>query len=232
MSTTPDRSVALGYSGVETGKDLPTIFEIEIGKTSIGADISFLSQFEGEREHLYPPLTHLQIVGTPRLELHNGQPLSIVCMQLTVNQRFKTVEQAERSRKDSLVQLASQLLSAVQHWVHQKGLLERLGPHIVCMRAALQDEVDATEVRTVNDKTELVKAFERIIDTSKDQRNLIAEALWTEGEEARAQGDSSSSGTFSAGNGSRCSPVRRLQGAPGPRDCDAAAPAPGARGRE
>ena len=57
MSTTPDRSVALGYSGVETGKDLPTIFEIEIGKTSIGADISFLSHFEGEREYLYPPLT-------------------------------------------------------------------------------------------------------------------------------------------------------------------------------
>jgi len=58
MSTTPDRNMALGYwGGVETGKDLPTIFAIEIGKMSIGADISFLSHFEGEREYLYPPLT-------------------------------------------------------------------------------------------------------------------------------------------------------------------------------
>jgi len=118
MSTTPDRSVALGYSGAETGKDLPTIFEIEIGKASIGADISFLSQFEGEREYLYPPLTHLQIVGMPRLETHNGQPLPIVRMQLTVNQRSKTVEQAERSRKDSLGQLVSELASAPRHWAH------------------------------------------------------------------------------------------------------------------
>jgi len=189
MSTTPDRSVALGYSGVETGKDLPTIFEIEIGKTSIGADISFLSQFEGEREYLYPPLTHLQIVGMPRLELHNGKQLSIVRMELTVNQRSKTVEQAERSRKDSLGQLASELLSAVRHWVHQNGLLERLGPHIARMRAALQAEVDAAEVRTVNDNSGLVTVFECIINTSEEHRILIAEALWTEGEASQAQGE-------------------------------------------
>ena len=33
------------------------------GKTSLGADISWLSQFAGEREMLFPPRTHLQIVG-------------------------------------------------------------------------------------------------------------------------------------------------------------------------
>ena len=56
MSTSPDRAVALGYAGVEKGKDLPTLFEIEIGKTSIGADISPFSQFEAEKEFLYSPL--------------------------------------------------------------------------------------------------------------------------------------------------------------------------------
>ena len=66
-------------------------FEIEVGKTSIGADISWLSQFEGEKEFCYAPLTHLQLVGTPRLEQHNGKTLSIVRLRLTVNQRSKTV---------------------------------------------------------------------------------------------------------------------------------------------
>jgi hypothetical protein len=59
MSATPDRSVALGFSGVNRGEDLPTLFEIEVGKTSIGADISWLSQFEEEREYCLPSRTDL-----------------------------------------------------------------------------------------------------------------------------------------------------------------------------
>jgi len=56
------------------------------------------------------------------------------------------------------------------------------------MRTTLQAEVDAVEVRTVNDNSGLVTVFERIINTSEEHRILIAEALWTEGEAARAQG--------------------------------------------
>ena len=50
MSTSPNRDVALGYSGILKNKDVPTLFEIEVGKTSIGADVSMLSQFEAEKE--------------------------------------------------------------------------------------------------------------------------------------------------------------------------------------
>ena len=81
MSTSPDRDVAIGYSGVEKDKDLPTLFEIEIGKTSIGADISTLSQFEAEQEFLYAPLTYVQIIGTPCVSSHKGRDLS-VCLSL------------------------------------------------------------------------------------------------------------------------------------------------------
>jgi hypothetical protein len=58
-------------------------FEIKVGKTSIGADISVFSQFEDEKEYLYAPLTHLQLLGKPRLEDHNGKQLSVLSMQLT-----------------------------------------------------------------------------------------------------------------------------------------------------
>jgi len=46
------------------------------GKTSLGADISWLSQFAGEREMLFPPRTHLQIVGA-----HSQKVLSVVTLQ-------------------------------------------------------------------------------------------------------------------------------------------------------
>jgi len=189
MSTTPDRSVALGYSGVEIGEDLPTIFEIEVGAASIGADISWLSQFAGEKEFLYAPLTHLQIVGTPRLEIHNGNQLSIVRMQLTVNQKSKTIEQTERSRKDSLGQLAHELQSVVRYWAHQNKLLECLGAQMTRMRSALQTEVDDAEAHIVNNNSGLATVFERIINTSEEHRIIIAEMVWTEGKVAKARGE-------------------------------------------
>ena len=60
----PRREVAIGYSGVDTGKVLPTLFEIKVGKTSVAANISWLSQL-GEKEYLFGPLTNLQVVGQP-----------------------------------------------------------------------------------------------------------------------------------------------------------------------
>ena len=73
MSTSPDREVAIGYSGVDTGKELPTVFVIKVGKTSVAADISWLSQFEDEKEFLFGPLTHLQVVGQPEFLEHAGK---------------------------------------------------------------------------------------------------------------------------------------------------------------
>ncbi len=84
MSTSPCREVAIGYSGVERGKALPTLFEIEVNKTAIGARISFLSQFESEEEYLFGPFTHLQVVGEPEVVVHEGQEMSVVRLQLTV----------------------------------------------------------------------------------------------------------------------------------------------------
>jgi hypothetical protein len=58
ISTTPNRAVALGYAmAYRHTQELTTLFEIEVGKTSVGADISPFSQFEEEKEFLYPPLT-------------------------------------------------------------------------------------------------------------------------------------------------------------------------------
>jgi hypothetical protein len=122
MSTTPKREVALGYSGLATGKELPTLFEIAVDKFSTGASIAFLSQFEGEEEILYAPLTYLEIIAPPKVEPHGGKELSVVRLQITVNQKTATVEQVERSRCVFLKELANNLAWEARHWVNTNQL--------------------------------------------------------------------------------------------------------------
>ena len=164
-------------------------FEILVGKTSIGADISWLSQFEEEQEFCYKPLTHLLLVGEKRLEEHNGKQLSILQMKLTVNQRSKTVEQAEVARKDFLTQLASSLEWDVRHWAKRQELLERLAPEIADMRAALQAVVAEVEASKLNDNEHFGAVFGRVIEVSEEKRQELAEAVWQDGEAARGRGE-------------------------------------------
>ena len=164
-------------------------FEILVGKTSIGADISWLSQFFGEKEFCYKPLTHLQLVVEARLEEHNGKQLSILQMKLTVNQRSKTVEQAEVARKDFLTQLASSLEWDVRHWAKRQELLERLAPEIADMRAALQAVVAEVEASKLNDNEHFGTVFGRVIEVSEEKRQEVAEAVWQDGEAARGRGE-------------------------------------------
>ena len=164
-------------------------FEILVGKTSIGADISWLSQFEEEQEFCYKPLTHLQLVVEARLEEHNGKQLSILQMKLTVNQRSKTVEQAEVARKDFLTQLASSLEWDVRHWAKRQELLERLAPEIADMRAALQAVVAEVEASKLNDNKQFGTVFGRVIEVSEEKRQELAESVWQDGEAARGRGE-------------------------------------------
>jgi hypothetical protein len=102
--------------------DVRVRFEIEVGKTSIGADISAFSQFEGEKEYLFAPLTHLQLVGTPHVDDSLGQDrkVSVLRMRLTVNQRIQTIKQIERTRLDGL-----EYLSASLEWEVSLAFYER-----------------------------------------------------------------------------------------------------------
>ena len=60
MSTTTDRAVAMQYAA-SGGRGL--VFEIQQGMIDRGADIGWLSQFPGEEEILYGPLTGLEVCG-------------------------------------------------------------------------------------------------------------------------------------------------------------------------
>jgi hypothetical protein len=65
VSTSTDRTVATSYVG---GKEMPILFEFEVGDVDRGASLSFLSQYPNESEILIPPLSYLEVTGEPFLE--------------------------------------------------------------------------------------------------------------------------------------------------------------------
>ena len=93
MSTTADISVALQYSG--KGGNKGTVFEIAAGRVDLGADLKWLSQYPGESEYLFPPLTCLEVVGEPRV--HEG--VVILPLRANVNLKCLTLEQLKERRK-------------------------------------------------------------------------------------------------------------------------------------
>ena len=60
MSTTTNEKVALQYAQGKT----PTVLRMRTGMVDKGADLSPLSQYPGEKEVCWPPLTNLEVVGT------------------------------------------------------------------------------------------------------------------------------------------------------------------------
>jgi hypothetical protein len=84
MSTTLEKNVALQYASSES--QYPTLLEIKISAISRGASIMFLSQYPGETEILYPPLSYLEVVGDSRFErLDDGSLAKIVPLEVCAN---------------------------------------------------------------------------------------------------------------------------------------------------
>jgi hypothetical protein len=66
MSTTASRETAVAYSG--KGGQRCTVLEITAGRVDVGADISFLSQYPGEKEFLMQPLSCLEVRAHLRVQ--------------------------------------------------------------------------------------------------------------------------------------------------------------------
>jgi hypothetical protein len=131
MSTTLSEEVARKHSGVNEGLEA-TIFRLELGKTSLGADITWLSQFPGEKEMLFAPRTHLQIVGKP---VRSDDGISVVTLWPTAFQKIRTVEEVEKARREDMMQLASSLVWDIRNAAAQDGELD----------SALAQRLDALE---------------------------------------------------------------------------------------
>ena len=174
--------------GKEATKHLPTLYVIEVGKMSIGANIADISQFEGEEEFVYPMLTRLELSKEP--ELSPDGKVSTIYLKLTVNQRSTTVEDAEQARRRFLTRLAHSLQWSLRNWARQHaGLAQRLRPQTVGVLRCLLDEVCDVDLALLNTNEGYGKVFVRILHLWENSlMQLVVEPLWQDGEQEAATG--------------------------------------------
>ena len=106
MSTTTDREVALMYMR-QSDKAAKMVFEIRMGMIDRGADVSLLSQFPGEKEFLFAPLTGLEVASVPRVE----GDVVVVELRLSCNLHDQTLEEVIGKMRTSHTALASRMMS-------------------------------------------------------------------------------------------------------------------------
>jgi hypothetical protein len=106
MSTSTNSKVAMQYSESGFAKQRCAVFEIAVGRVDIVADLSWLSQYPGEKEYLFAPLTSLEVVGEPRVE---GQVI-VFPMRANINLKYLTLEQLEERRKKLHLAMAWNLM--------------------------------------------------------------------------------------------------------------------------
>ena len=173
MSTTTSDEVAREYSGVREGREA-TIFCLLLGKTSLGADVSWLSQFAGEKEMLFPPRTHLQIVGEPVL---GPDGVSVVKLKPTVFQNVRTMEQVEQSRKEGMKQLASSLTWDCRNEAAREGALDsELAMRLEALEAKLLADHCGQDAGWYNDNFKYKDAFQNLVREAVDAGTKVRDS--------------------------------------------------------
>lgn len=101
MSTSSDRDVALGYSGVKQRKPKAMVMVIEATSVDRGADISDFSQYPGEKEFLWLPCSfvHRAQPGGGRVEVIDGGLVTFVPVRVNLNLKTETVEELLEKKK-------------------------------------------------------------------------------------------------------------------------------------
>jgi hypothetical protein len=118
MSTTADRNVAVQYSGVKNQKPLASIMEILPNAIDRGADISEFSQYPGEKEFLFVPMSFVQARERCRLEVGPaGGVLKVISVSVNINLKTETVEQLTDKKKSMHYSAFNSLRDETKQWM-------------------------------------------------------------------------------------------------------------------
>jgi ankyrin repeat protein len=99
LSTTRIRDIAVQYSGAGRGMPIPTIFEIEVGSVSRGANIQAFSQYPREEECLWLPGTFLEPIGEPRLVIEKDSVVMVYRVRAESNLKVMTIDEYIEARR-------------------------------------------------------------------------------------------------------------------------------------
>ncbi len=118
MSTTADRSVAVQYSGVKDKKPQASIMEIRPNAIDRGADISDFSQYPGEKEFLFVPMSYVQGRERCRVEVGpGGGVLQVVSVGVNINLKTETVEQLTSKKRSIHIEAFKAVIDETKHWM-------------------------------------------------------------------------------------------------------------------
>ena len=96
----------------------PIVFEITLGQVDKGGDISDMSQYPGEAEVLFPPMTNLEVQGLPRLQICHSEEGPVCAMVLSIRANVSlsnlTLEQLHGKRKALFVPTLENVLQEVR----------------------------------------------------------------------------------------------------------------------
>jgi len=99
MSSSKQKSVAIQYSGVEQGRPHAMVLEIEPSRADRGAVVSEFSQYPGEEETLFLPMSYVQQNGPQRVEETAFGRVTIIPIRVNVNLKADCLEQLEQKKK-------------------------------------------------------------------------------------------------------------------------------------
>ncbi len=117
LSTTSDRDVALGYSGVNERRPKAMVMVIETSSIDRGADISNFSQYPGEKEFLYLPCSFVQRTrhGNGRVQVVNGGLVAFLAVKINLNIKTQTVEELQEQKKSLHMVSARAMVEEVRY---------------------------------------------------------------------------------------------------------------------
>jgi hypothetical protein len=117
MSTTADRSVAIQYSGVKAKKPQASIMEIRPNAIDRGADISEFSQYPGEKEFLFVPMSYVQGEEQCRVEIGpGGGVLKVISVRININLKTETSEQLKGKKRSMHGTAFKSLIDETVQW--------------------------------------------------------------------------------------------------------------------
>ena len=118
-STTADRTVAVQYSGVKDKKPQASIMEIHPNAVDRGADISEFSQYPGEKEFLFVPMSYVQGEERCRVEVGpGGGVLKVISVRVNINLKTETLEQLLGKKKSMHIAAFKSVIDETKQWLH------------------------------------------------------------------------------------------------------------------
>jgi len=99
LSSSADKSVALQYSGVVEGRPHAMVLEIEPSCADRGAVVSEFSQYPGEGETLFLPMSYVAQSGVQRVEQIATGDVTVIPVRVNVNLKAERLEQLQEKKK-------------------------------------------------------------------------------------------------------------------------------------